>query len=469
MRYFPLTDDDRKKILGLCHVSSFEELTKQIPEKLRIKGLLDLEPAMHETELIDHLQALGKKNQARRMQSHLGQGAYDHSWPVVIDQLSNRGEFLTAYTPYQPEISQGTLQVIFEYQSMIAELLGTEVSNASLYDGGSATVEGVLMAARLQGRKSGTVYISEGTYPYVRQILETYLLPLGFKIETWWADPKTFCSTQKTLLTEHVPYKIPTGDDAPIAVFLQSPNQWGLIEDWSELKSTAQQLNTQSVASVTHAHSVVLFEAPGNEDIDVVVGEGQTLGIPVGFGGPHLGLMGCRKKDVRQLPGRLVGQTEDARGQTAYCITLATREQHIRREKATSNICSNQNLMALRACIYMTLMGPEGMEKVARLSYGNAQYAKQLLQTVLEKKNIQDIKILNGDHFNEICLLSKPKHRLWIDQMLGDAEKEGLIVGCPVDVPSASGFVKGLSIAFTEKHSAAQIEKLVNSITKELR
>lgn len=453
MRYLPLSPDERKMILELCEVKSFEELTANIPTELRLKGQLDLEPALSEIELREHIADLGAKVGARKMQSHLGQGVYDHSWPAVMDQIVNRGEFLTAYTPYQPEISQGTLQMIFEFQSMISGLMGLEVANASLYDGATAVVEAVLMAARLKGLKSGTVYVSEGTYGKNRNLLATYLEPLGFKIETWVADPQTFLSQAKTL----------SGHDAKdaVAVVLQSPNKWGLVEDWKEVSAAGQALQCKSIASISHALSLALFSSPGEAGVDIAVGEGQSLGIPVGFGGPHLGLFCCKKNDVRQMPGRLVGATLDSKGQRAFCVTLSTREQHIRRERATSNICSNQNLIALRAAIYLALMGPVGLKKVADISRNLAFEAREQLKKALQKTH-SDIQVLEGDLFNEVTLLAPPRQSLWLDEVLARGEKEKVLAGLRVDVPRASGFVGALNVAFTEKHTLQHIEKLVH-------
>ena len=460
MRYLPLTTEEKNKILKLCNVSSFEELTDQVPNELRVKGLLDLDPALSELELIDHLGAIAAKNKASAMTSFLGQGVYDHFSPKVIDQITNRGEFLTAYTPYQPEISQGTLQVIFEYQSMIADLTGMDVSNASLYDGATSVVEAVLMAARLQNVAGpARVIVGEGIYDRYRLLLQSYLEPLGFTIETWKADAKTFaCVADKSAIDGN--------DSLPIAaVVLQSPNTWGVVEDWTELKNMGAALSTKTVSVVTHAHSLALYESPGEAGIDIVCGEAQTLGIPVGFGGPHLGILACKKSDVRQMPGRLVGATVDAKGQQAFCVTLSTREQHIRREKATSNICSNQNLMALRSCIYMTLMGPDGMIEVANQSRSKAYYAAQSLKAALAKTSL-GIQILESEHLNEICLLFPANRAMVVDEILARAEKNGFLAGVPVEPPKTGNFAAALVLAFTEKNKKDSIDRLIDIITR---
>jgi glycine dehydrogenase subunit 1 len=455
MRYLPLSEDSRNQILKLCGVSSFEELTAQIPDSLRLTRLLDLEPALSEPELVAHLKDIGKQNLAASMTSLLGQGTYDHTWPSVIDYLSGRGEFLTAYTPYQPEVSQGTLQSIFEYQSMIASVMGFEVSNGSLYDAATATVEAVLMAARLRGKSCGKVLVAAGMFIETKKVLKTYLEPLGFELVPWTIDSETMLCTTKV-------ENVDINPDNVVAVLLQSPNRWGLVESWQVLKDVSQKLGTVSVAVVGHVHSLALFESPGAFGIDIAVGDGQPLGIPVGFGGPHLGLFCCHKKDVRQMPGRLIGATKDSNGKRAFCVTLATREQHIRREKATSNICSNQSLMALRAAMYMTLMGPEGLKQVANLSHSKAIYLRNQIAELIKDRS--DFHISSGEIFNEFTIFVPQTNCLWIDLALKAAEDEGIILGHPVDVPVSTGFVKGISIAVTEKQSRAELDRVVEII-----
>lgn len=459
MRYLPLSEDSRNQILKLCGVATFEELTAQIPETLRLSRLLDLEPALCESELIAHLKTIGAKNTAASMTSYLGQGTYDHSWPTVIDYLSGRGEFLTAYTPYQPEVSQGTLQSIFEYQSMIAALTGFEVSNGSLYDGATAAVEAVLMAARLKRKEKGKVLVAAGLFLETKKVLKTYLEPLGFELVPWTIEPHTLqCSTKIE--------NIDISAEDVVAVLLQSPNRWGLVESWQVLKDVTEKLGTVSIAVLGHVHSLALFEAPGAYNIDIAVGDGQPLGIPVGFGGPHLGLFCCHKRDVRQMPGRLIGATKDAHGKRAFCVTLATREQHIRREKATSNICSNQSLMALRAAMYMTLMGPEGLKHVANLAHSKAVYLRDKLIELTRDRS--DLHISDAEIFNEFTIFVPQTNSLWIDLALKAAEDEGIILGHPVDVPVSTGFVKGISIAVTEKQSREDLDRVVAIVTQTL-
>jgi glycine dehydrogenase subunit 1 len=453
MRYLPLTDAEQKKILDLCGVKSFEDLKNAIPEELRIKGLLDLPPALTEPDLVEHLESLANKNQGAWMQSHLGQGVYDHTWPTAIDQIINRGEFLTAYTPYQPELSQGTLQAIFEFQSMVCEVLGMEVANASLYDGATSALEAALMAARTRPDNEQVIYVSEGIHTSARKVIESCLADQGFELRTWKADPKTFLCTAASW----------TGgkDERPAAFILQSPNKWGLVEDWAEVKTLADRQGARSVAYVSHVLSMGAFEAPGHAGVDIAVAEGQTLGIPVGFGGPHLGLFACRRADIRQMPGRLVGLTEDARGQQAFCVTLSTREQHIRREKATSNICSNQNLMAMRALMYLTLMGHAGLQKVAKLSRSGAHYVRSALEKKFPASSDREIRVLGGELFNEVTLLVGPHETLWLEDVMSRTQEQGILAGVVVSVPAESGYVKGLTMAFTERHKKQDLDRLV--------
>jgi glycine dehydrogenase subunit 1 len=448
MRYLPLSQPERRKILDLCKVKHFDELITAIPKNLHVEGLLNIEPGKSELELLDYFASLAKKNTGAEMLSFLGQGIYDHSYPVVIDQLINRGEFLTAYTPYQPEVSQGTLQVIFEFQSMIAGLAGMPVANASLYDGSTALLEGVLMSARLLKKARGKVLVSDGLYPQAIEILKTYLTPLGFELVPWKLDEKTYLTSKASE---------PVGGDTEdlIACVMQSPNRFGLIEDWNILSEMATALKCKSLAHLSNPHALALFESPGECGVDMVSGEAQALGLAPGFGGPLLGIFACKKEYVRQMPGRLVGATIDARGDRAFCVTLSTREQHIRREKATSNICSNQNLMALRTTIYLALMGPVGLQKKAAHCRSLAYHARSEIKKILPS----DVIVLDGEIFNEITLLVPPSKSSWLSKIISKAEAHKILAGIEID-----GLQKGskaLSMAFTERHSKNDITKLL--------
>jgi glycine dehydrogenase subunit 1 len=290
-------------------------------------------------------------------------------------------------------------------------------------------------------------------------LLKSYLDPLGFEIETWPAHEDNFDSQASGF----VGAPNSQGAKAVAAVVLQSPNRWGRVEDFTQARSLAQKLQTKSVAVVTHAHTLVQYQSPGEAGIDIVCGEAQSFGVPVGFGGPHLGLIACRKADVRQMPGRLVGETVDAKGQRAFCVTLATREQHIRREKATSNICSNQNLMALRACIYLTLMGPAGLKEVARQSRAKTYYARDQLKALF-KKTASDLKVADGELFNELSIVIPAKMSLWTAQLLTLGEERGQLLGYPSHGPQSSKRCQTLTMAFTEKHSKDQIDQLVTLV-----
>jgi glycine dehydrogenase subunit 1 len=453
MRYLPLTEEEKNKILSLCKVERFEDLLDSVPEAARLKGKLKTGEGLSEDELLERFEGWAAKIRAAGMSSYLGQGAYDHNWPRVIDQLINRGEFLTAYTPYQPEISQGTLQSIFEFQSLIAESMGMEISNASLYDGSTAMLEAILMAARLGRKESGRVLVSEGTYPETLQLLKTYLEPLNIQIEIWKADPNTYTSTAKSL---------EKSGEAPIACVLQSPNKWGLIEDWAELKKASTETQSKSVAVTFQMHSLTEFSAPGEHDIDIACGEGQAFGIPVGFGGPYVGLLCCRKSDVRQMPGRLVGVTEDAKGERAFCITLSTREQHIRREKATSNICSNQNLMALRSAMYLTLMGPQGLLELSQTLRSKTEFLATKLKASLKKA-----KVVEGDRLNELSVAVGDLSAASLEKILNDSYSENIICGAFNEAPiKQASKAKTLTIAVTERHSREELERLANFLGK---
>lgn len=453
-RYLPLTGAEREKILKTCNVSSFQDLVTQIPGELKLNGLVDIGPALSEPELIKHISSMGMRNEASRMVSFLGQGVYEMSSPKVIDQITNRGEFLTAYTPYQPEVSQGTLQAIFEYQSMLSSLCGMEVSNASLYDGATSVVEGVLMAARLKGRKNGKVLVTEGFYARYKEVLDSYLRPLGFELVTWQAQEQSFLCSAATI-ADLDPNEV-------VAVVMQSPNTLGLMESWQELAAAAKRFECRSVAVVTHAHSLALFEPPGSFGVDIVCGEAQSLGIPPGFGGPHLGILCCKKADVRQMPGRLVGATVDSKGQRAFCVTLSTREQHIRREKATSNICSNQNLMAMRACVYMTLMGPSGLLHSARLAHSAAATALADLKKL--SLGSKDLTVLEGPHFSEIALLATASKGIVLDEICTRAEAKGMLAGVVVPVGKSKKFTRALVMAFSDLHSPEDVDTLTRII-----
>jgi glycine dehydrogenase subunit 1 len=364
-RYIPHTDADIRHMLDAIGVADLDALFSCVPEKLRLGRLLDLPRAASEQEVVAELGSLAARN--ANGESHpwfLGAGIYPHYLPAAVPALASRAEFYTAYTPYQPEISQGTLQAIFEWQTMICGLTGLDVSNASLYDGASAAAEAVLLALRVTRRRR--VVLTRGLHPHYTEVLRTYLRALDVELEVAGrgADGRTEALG-------------PQVDDATACVVLQTPSFVGCAEDVAAAAAAAHARGALLVVVVTEALSLGLFRAPGELGADVVCGEAQSFGVPPSFGGPALGFLATRERFVRQLPGRLVGQTADVHGRRGFVLTLSTREQHIRREKATSNICTNQGLCLLYATIYLALLGRVGLGKLARLNFTQAEYLRR--------------------------------------------------------------------------------------------
>jgi glycine dehydrogenase subunit 1 len=363
MRYLPNSASDRQKMLTALGRQSVEELFAQIPENLRINGRLNLSGPLSESEILDFFcQAAAESS--RDYLSLLGAGAYWHYRPVTIDLLLSRGEFFTAYTPYQAEIAQGTLQAMFEFQTLIAELTGMEVSNSSLYDGSTATNEAVLMAMRLTRRER--VVVARTLHPEYREVVRTY----GHNLQTEIAEVPYEASGQISL-----PALEPLLDEKTAAVVVQSPNFFGSIENVPQLAGMAHRAGALLIVAVAEPLSLALVKPPS--EADIVAGEAQSFGIPVAFGGPYAGFLATREKFVRQMPGRLVGQTTDGEGRRGFVLTLVTREQYIRREKATSNICTSQSLCALAATIYLCLLGKHGLRALAEQNLSKARYAAQ--------------------------------------------------------------------------------------------
>jgi glycine dehydrogenase subunit 1 len=371
MAYIANTPDDVRVMLGTIGLESLEQLFEIIPPELRLPGALRIPRALTELELTDHIQEMLTRNEgADRRVCFLGGGCYDHFIPAVVDNLAARGEYYTAYTPYQPEASQGTLQATFEYQTLITELTGLDVSNSSLYDGGSATAEAMLMALAIT-RRFGRIVAAESVHPEYRRILATYLAQI---------EPE--------LVTVPAPGGLVTPEalaaalsDQTAAVIVQYPNFFGGLEDIGAIVESAHARGALAIVIVDPI-SLGLLQRPVDYGADIVVAEGQSLGNPLAFGGPYLGIMACRQEYVRRMPGRIVGQTIDRNGKRCWVLTLQTREQHIRREKATSNICTNQGLLALRASIYLAAMGPKGLRQAAELSARKAHYAAERLAAV---------------------------------------------------------------------------------------
>ena len=371
MAYIANTPDDVRAMLESIGLNSLEQLFAMVPTEFRLNRPLDIPPALAELELTDHVAGLLAQNQgADQRVCFLGAGAYDHFIPAVVDNLASRGEFYTSYTPYQAEASQGTLQATFEYQTLITQLTGMDVSNASLYDGGSAVTEALLMALSIT-RRFGRVIIPETVHPEYRQIAATFLAHL---------EPKLVTVAARGGVTEHEALASALSDETA-AVVLQYPNFFGQLEDIESLVKLVHDRGAMAIVSVDPI-SLGLLRRPGHYGADIVVAEGQCLGNPISYGGPYLGIMACREDYLRKMPGRIVGQTTDRRGTRCWVLTLQTREQHIRREKATSNICTNQGLLALRASIFLAAMGPSGLHQAAELSTRKAHYAAEALSSV---------------------------------------------------------------------------------------
>ena len=369
-KYFPHTDADLKVMLEHVGVDSLDALYAQVPESIRFRDEYDIPLSASEMEVRKTFQLLGSQNQ--QLVCFAGMGAYDHYTPSVIPSLLSRSEYLTSYTPYQAEISQGTLHYIFEYQSMMAELTGMEVSNASMYDGTTATAEAMMMVVAA-GKKANKVLVSEGLNPQTRQVLDTYALHHGIELVT---IPLENGATRLTTVKEQL-----SSLEGVAGVIVQQPNVYGIIEDFTNFADTCHEHKALFVMDSVAADLAVL-KTPGECGADIAVGDGQSLGIPLSYGGPYVGYMCCTEKLIRKMPGRIVGKTLDNRGQRAFVLTLQAREQHIRRQKATSNICSNQSLMALFVTIYMSLMGRQGLKEAAEQSYGGAHYlCDELLKT----------------------------------------------------------------------------------------
>ncbi len=372
MRYLPHTPEEIQKMCQDIDVQNIDELFQVIPEALQLKQLLDLEPPLCEIDLLKHMRELNHKNKnLLQVDAFLGAGAYHHYIPVAVNSLVSRGEFLTAYTPYQPEISQGTLQAIFEFQTMVASLTGMELANASNYDGASALAEAALMALRVTKRKK--ILLAKSIHPQYRHVLKTYLLHQNVEIQEFdWSENGR---VTPALIKEYL-------DDQVAAVCIQSPNFFGIVENLSQLESQVHQAGALLIGCFSEAVSLGMLKSMGDQGADIVVGEGQSFGNSLNLGGPYIGLFATREKFVRQMPGRLVSETIDSEGNRGYVLALATREQHIRREKATSNICTNQGLCALTTAVYLSLMGPKGLARLARQNYDSSHYLQRSLSAL---------------------------------------------------------------------------------------
>jgi glycine dehydrogenase subunit 1 len=446
MSYIQNTADDQRVMLEAIGVSSIEDLFAQLPSEVRLRRDLEIPPALSELELLDHLSALAHKNSAAGEKvCFLGGGSYDHFIPSIVDYVASRGEFYTSYTPYQPEASQGNLQAFFEYQTLICQLTGMDVSNASLYDGGSAAAEAVLMAMSVTGR-SRRVVTAASVHPEYREIIETYFANLGAELVTVATPAGTISPVD---LAQAV-------DDQTACVLIQQPNFFGCIEQVDELARITHDRGAIFAASVDPI-SLGLLKRPGDYGADIVVAEGQSLGTPMQFGGPYLGIMACREKFVRRLPGRIAGQTVDRRGKRCFVLTLQTREQHIRREKATSNICTNQGLFALRATVYLASMGPQGMREVATACLRKSHY---LASRLVESGPFE--LAFDRPMFKEFVIRDKQQN---VDGLLAAALDAGYFAGIPLGhwYPELADC---LLVTVTEKRTRDEMDALTNHLVR---
>lgn len=440
MVYIPNSEKDFQEMLETIGVRDFEDLLQSIPDVLKSDRILNLPPPLTEMELEAEIAEIAERNRASdRLINFMGGGAYDHFIPKVVDYILSRPEFKTAYTPYQPEVSQGTLQAMYEYQSMICELTGMGVSNASLYDGASGLAEAAMMARNITGKNR--ILIAETVHPLYLQVLKTYAGSLGLDIDIL---PARNYVIDPIVLDEKL-----TSDTA--AVILQSPNFFGYAENAPVAAEKAHKAGTLFIQGFDPI-SLAILKAPGDYGTDIVFGEGQSLGNHLNFGGPYLGLFAADRKYVRKMPGRIIGATEDTQGRRGFVLTLQTREQHIRREKATSNICTNQGLNALAATVYLALLGKCGLRQVAELSTQKAHY---LHEKITALKGFD--KVSDEPFFKEFTVYT----RIPAAEVVRQAEQAGFLAGVHVGqfYPDR---MHELILAVTEKRTKEQMDKLIN-------
>jgi glycine dehydrogenase subunit 1 len=442
--YLALTDDDREEMLRTIGVESLDELFREIPASVRLKRELELEPALSEQELAAHLSSLAARNiDATREVSFLGAGIYDHYVPAVVDAVLQRGEFLTAYTPYQPEMSQGVLQAIFEYQTAICELTGMEVSNASGYDGTTVTADACFIAKHATGK--ARIVVTEATNPQVRQVVKTYAPGFGLDVVE---VPHRGGRTD--------PEDVRAAADGTAAVIFQQPNMFGCLEPAPELAAAANEAEALPVAHVDPL-SLGVLEAPGRYGCALALGEGQAAGNFPSYGGPHYGFLAAREEFIRRMPGRIVGETVDAAGERGYVLTLQTREQHIRREKATSNITTNQTLLALGGLVYLTWLGPQGLRELGETCLALAAYAKQQLG---ERAGLE-LVFPKRATFKEFAVRVGRNAR----DVVAAARERGVHPGYPLG-RDYEGMDDVLLVALTEKRTPEEIDLLADVLAE---
>ena len=432
-KYFPQTEEDLKAMMEKAGVENLGDLYAQIPESIRFQGDYNIPEGMSEIEIRRVFEKLGSQN--KQLTCYAGYGVYDHYSPSVIPSLLSRSEFLTSYTPYQAEISQGTLHYIFEYQSMMAELTGMDISNASMYDGTTATAEAMMMAVAA-GKKQNKVLVSETLNKRTRKVLDTYALHQGIELVT---------IEEKNGVTDSDDLKARLAEGGVAGVIVQQPNAVGIVEDFTGFAEACHENKALFIMNSVAADLAVL-KTPGEWGADIAVGDGQSLGIPMQYGGPYVGYMCCTEKLIRKMPGRIVGMTKDNRGQRAFVLTLQAREQHIRRQKATSNICSNQSLMALWVTVYMSLMGKQGLKEAAELSYAGAHYFCDKLLASGHFSLVYD-----QPFFNEFLV----RYDGDMDTLFSFYEMNGILPGVRMTDGS-------LLIAVTEKRTKDEIDHFLN-------
>jgi glycine dehydrogenase subunit 1 len=446
MPYILNTPQDQQQMLEAIGAASLEELFEQVPDELRLARPLDIPAALGELELTQTISALAAKNlHAENSICFLGGGSYDHFVPAVVDAVASRGEFYTSYTPYQAEVSQGNLQAMFEYQTLICQLTGMDVSNASLYDGGSAVAEAAIMCMS-SIRRYGNIVVPDTLHPEYRQVLDTYLRNLETELVT-------FPTSGGRASVDEVAVAV---NDQTACVIIQNPNFFGNIEEVAEIAEVVHNAGALLVVSFDPI-SLGILKRPGDLGADVAVAEGQSLGTPMSYGGPYLGIMACRESFLRRMPGRIAGETVDRRGRRCWVLTLQTREQHIRREKATSNICTNQGLFALRASVYLAALGPVGLEETATLCVQKAHYAAESLAAV-ERFELP----FDAPFFKEFVVRDKAGE---VASLLVAARKENMLAGLALRkwYPQMEDC---FLVTVTEKRTCTEIDALVACLEK---
>ena len=444
MRYIPNSPDERAEMLRQIGVASIEQLFDSIPVDLRLRDHLNVPAALSEIELLNKFDEMATRNQAARRLSFLGGGAYSHYIPTIVDHLISRSEFFTAYTPYQPEISQGTLQSIFEFQTLVCQLTGMDIANASMYDGSTALAEAVLMAERVTKRSK--VIVSSAVHPQYLEVAHTYVQHAGIELQQ-----ALYCTELGTTL----PDSLSALDEHTAAVVVQSPNFFGCIEDVAALAERAHAVGALMIVAVTEAVSFGLLRSPGACGADIVVAEGQSFGVPLSFGGPYVGLFATRDKYARQIPGRLVGEAYDKNGRRGFVLTLATREQHIRREKATSNICTNEGLIALAATVYLETMGRRGVQEAARQCAQKAHYAAR------EIGKLKGFTLpYSAPVFNEFVVRAPVAASALLDKLARENGIDGGIALARFDTSRPNDFL----VCVTETNTREQIDALVEGL-----